>query len=103
MPFWKRVPRGTDYFRSFLMSCGVDLCSRMKYPECSVAAVGSHISAEDNGWKLYEVRTVFADRDEFVAELLGSSFCGNDGRFPGRLIGRCHGEEVECREHGFAR
>lgn len=86
-----------------VLACGEDLCSWMKYPECSVAAVGSHISAEDNGWKLYEVRTAFADRDGFVVELLVSSFCGNNGRFPGRLIGRCRGEEVECREHGFAR
>ena len=53
--------------------------------------------------ELYEVRIVFADRDGFVVELLVSSCCGNNGRFPGRLIGRCRGEEVECREHGFAR
>lgn len=81
-----------------VLACGEDLGSRMKSrvrdPECSVAAVGSHISAEDNGWKLYEVRIVFADRDGFVVELLVSSFCGNNGRFPGRLIGRCRGEEV---------
>lgn len=81
-----------------VLACGEDLGSRMKLrvrdPECSVAAVGSHISAEDNGWKLYEVRIVFADRDGFVVELLVSSFCGNNGRFPGRLIGRCRGEEV---------
>ena len=37
-----------------VLACGEDLGSRMKSrvrdPECSVAAVGSHISAEDNGW-----------------------------------------------------
>lgn len=37
-----------------MLACGEDLGSRMKSrvrdPECSVAAVGSHISAEDNGW-----------------------------------------------------
>lgn len=90
-----------------VLACGEDLGSRIKSrvrdPECSVAAVGSHISVEDNGWKLYEVRTVFADRDGFVVEWLVSSCCGNNGRLAGRLVGRCRGEEVECREHGFAR
>lgn len=58
---WNGLPSFVPLRLGAVLACGEDLGSRMKLrvrdPECSVAAVGAHISAEDNGWSYMRSRS----------------------------------------------